>query len=205
MASQAGSVSGWLGQLQAGDAAAAQQLWERYFQQLVALARQRLRGAPTGGADEEDVALSAFASFCRGAEHGRFPRLDDREDLWRLLVTLTARKACHLLRDERRQKRGGGEVIQEAALPGPLPSSTAEAALEQIVGREPTPAFAAEVAEELEQLLGRLATDELRSIALRKMEGHTTEEIAAQLGCARSTVERRLRLIRLLWTEEEKP
>ena len=45
----------------------------------------------------------------------------------------------------------------------------------------------------------------LRCIALRKMEGHTTEEIAAQLGCGRTTVERRLRLIRLLWTEEERP
>jgi DNA-directed RNA polymerase specialized sigma24 family protein len=193
MSSEGGSVSGWINQLQAGDAAAAQRLWERYFRRLVGLARSRLRGAGVRAADEEDVALSAFASFCRGAERGRFPQLTDRDDLWRLLVVLTARKAWHRRRDEQRPKRGG----RLADAPG------AELELDEIVGREPTPAFAAEVAEEFERRLGLLDTAELRSIAMRKMEGHTTEEIADHLGCAVSTVERRLRLIRLLWAEGE--
>src|SRR5262245_43166917 len=103
-----GSVTHWLGQLQAGDPAAAQPLWQRYFRRLVGLARQRLRHAPRRAADEEDVALSAFDSFCRGAEQGKFPRLHDRDNLWRLLVALTARKAVDLIRHEDRQKRGGG-------------------------------------------------------------------------------------------------
>src|SRR5205085_5062686 len=90
------TVTYWLGQFQAGDRAAAQRLWERYFRRLVGLARKRLEGAPRQAADEEDVALSAFDSFCRGAERGRFPRLEDRNDLWRVLVTLTVRKAHHL-------------------------------------------------------------------------------------------------------------
>src|SRR5437762_1798633 len=102
-----GSVTGWLGQLRAGDAAAAQRLWERYFRSLVGLARARLQGAPRRAADEEDVALSAFATFCRNAEQGRFPQLHDRDGLWRLLMALTARKAAHLLRDQCRLKRGG--------------------------------------------------------------------------------------------------
>jgi len=55
-----GSVTAWIGQLRAGDRAAAQPLWQGYFQRLVALARQKLRHAPRGMADEEDVALSAF-------------------------------------------------------------------------------------------------------------------------------------------------
>jgi DNA-directed RNA polymerase specialized sigma24 family protein len=59
------------------------------------------------------------------------------------------------------------------------------------------------VAEELERRLSSLGSAELRAIALRKLEGYTTEEIAAQLGCARCTIERRLQLIRLKWTEEE--
>ena len=80
-----GSVTAWIGQICAGDHDVAQQLLQRYFQRLVALARQKLRGAPRGMADEEDVALSAFKSFCRGAEQGRFPQLSDRYDLWRLL------------------------------------------------------------------------------------------------------------------------
>jgi RNA polymerase sigma factor (sigma-70 family) len=193
MATEGGSVSGWISRLQAGDTSAAQRLWERYFRRLVGLARARLRGAGARGADEEDVALSAFASFCRGVEHGRFPQLSDRDDLWRLLVVLTARKVWHCCRDAQRQKRGGGLAQAPAS----------ELELSEIVGREPSPAFAAEVAEELECRLGRLASDELRAIALRKLEGYTTDEIAEQLGCARSTVERRLRLIRLHWSEEE--
>ncbi len=91
-----GSVSRWLGDLKAGDAAAAQPLWERYFARLVGLARAKLRGARRGGAaaDEEDAALSAFNSFCAGVACGRFPQLADRDDLWRLLVVITAEGWC---------------------------------------------------------------------------------------------------------------
>src|SRR5262245_58994534 len=110
------SVSQWLNLLQEGDSAAAQQLWERYFHRLVGLARVKLQGQPRRAADEEDIALSAFASFCRNAADGRFPQLADRDDLWRLLVTLTERKAYNLVRDERRQKRGGGAVQGESIL-----------------------------------------------------------------------------------------
>src|SRR5262245_7697389 len=198
------SVSQWLNLLQSeGDAVAAQQLWERYFHRLVGLARAKLQGQPRRVADEEDVALSAFASFCRAAEGGRFPRLADRHDLWRLLVTLTERKAYNLVRDERRQKRGGGAVVGEAGLLRPDASSPE--GLDQFAGREPTPEFAAEVAEEARLLLGRLSTPELQAIAVWKMEGDTVPQIADRLGCAVSTVERRLRLIRQLWESEEAP
>src|SRR6516165_5074748 len=132
-----GSVTHWLALLQAGNPAAAQRLWERYFQSLVGLARKKLGGQRPRAADEEDVALSAFDSFCRGAENGRFPNLDDRNNLWQLLIVLTARKALHLLRDEGRQKRGGSTV---AAGRG---TDSGAWALEQLVGREPTPMFAA--------------------------------------------------------------
>src|SRR6266403_1755718 len=106
------SVTQWIDRLKAGDPDAAQKLWERYFARLVGLARQKLRSAPRRAADEEDVALSAFDSFCRQAEAGRFPQLLDRDSLWRVLVVVTARKAFHLIRDEDRQKRGGGAVVQ---------------------------------------------------------------------------------------------
>jgi DNA-directed RNA polymerase specialized sigma24 family protein len=194
------SVTQWLEQLQAGDQAAAQKLWERYFHRLVGLARGKLEGAPRRAADEEDVALSAFDSFCRGAERGHFPRLEDRDNLWRLLVTLTVRKAYHLARDEQCQKRGGGAVFGETVF-----SDTdvdAPPSLEQAISREPTPAFAAQVAEECERLLLSLGDDELRSIAVWKMEGDTNAEIAARLGCAPATVERRLQVIRRLWERE---
>jgi DNA-directed RNA polymerase specialized sigma24 family protein len=200
-----GSVSHWLGRLQAGDHAAAQQLWQRYFRRLVGLARRKLRDAPRRVADEEDVALSAFDSFCRGAEQGRFPQLGDRDDLWRLLFTLTARKAFDLVRDQRRQKRGGGAVRGDSALLGPEGSSEDEAGLQQVLGREPTPEFAAQVAEECQRLLDRLSDDELRAVALAKMEGDTTAQIAAKLGRSPRSVERKLQLIRSLWEKEGQP
>jgi DNA-directed RNA polymerase specialized sigma24 family protein len=190
-----GSVTGWIGQVQAGDPAAVQKLWERYFPRLVGLARRKLRGSARGPADEEDVALSAFNSFCRNAEQGRFPELADREGLWRLLVVITARKAQHLLRDEARQKRGGGSPPARDDSEDPL-------GVDQILGREPSPDFAAQMAEEYRRLLQILADRELEAIAVWKMEGFTVEEIADKLGYAPRSIKRKLRLIRSLWEQE---
>jgi DNA-directed RNA polymerase specialized sigma24 family protein len=193
-----GSVTRWIGELQAGADAAAQPLWERYFRALVHLARARLRAAPRAAADEEDVALSAFDSFCAGAARGRFPRLDDRDDLWRVLVTITARKAADLVQRQRRQKRGGGRVRDEAGLAGGAHPGGA-GGLDQIAGGEPTPEFAALVADECRRLLDVLGDETLRRIVLRKMEGYTAAEIAAQLDCSVRTVTNKLKLVRLKW------
>ena len=192
-----GSVSHWVRQLQEGEAAAVQPLWERYFPRLVELARKKLRDAPRRGT-EEDVALSAFDSFCRNAADGRFPQLADRDDLWRLLVVLTARKAAHFVRDERRQKRGGGTIPLELAPEEGL-------GLEQILSREPTPEFAAQAAEECQRLLCLLGEPELETIALWKMEGYTVEEIAQKLGYVPRSIKRKLRVIRILWEKEIGP
>jgi DNA-directed RNA polymerase specialized sigma24 family protein len=189
-----GSVTRWIDALRAGDQAAAQQLWERYFHRLVGLARTRLRGAPGGAADERDVALSALFSFCRGAQQGRFPQLADRECLWQLLAVITARKAAHLVRDETRQKRGGAAGRESD-----------NDCLDRVLSREPDPAFAAEMTEECRRLLRKLADAELEAVALRRMEGYTVEEIAAQRDCAPRTVKRMLQLIRTIWESEGLP
>src|SRR5262245_56084849 len=193
------SVTHWIHQLKGGDTDAAQKLWERYFARLVGLARKKLQGSRRRVEDEEDVALSAFASFCRGAQAGRFPQLADRDNLWPLLVVITARKAIDLVNRECRLKRGGGKVESESALPGEGDSSPP--GLEQVVGDEPTPDFAAQVAEQCQRLLDQLGDDELRSIAVWKMEGFTNAEIAVKLDRAVVGVERRLRLIRKQWQE----
>jgi DNA-directed RNA polymerase specialized sigma24 family protein len=200
--SSEGSVTDWIDQLKAGVPDGAERLWERYFEQLVALARTRMRGMPRRAADEEDVALSAFDSLCRGAEHGRFPELLHRDSLWRLLVTITLRKVHDVRRDEHRLKRGNGQVIRESELLDAPDSAMTEAGLEQVVGREPTPAWAAQVAEECRRLLGRLNDATLQTLALLKMEGYTNEELADRLGCGLRTVERKLRLIRQIWGKE---
>src|SRR6516162_5091086 len=91
-----GAITRWFGSLQAGNREAAQALWRRFASRLIGLARARLRTAPRRAADEEDAVLSAFDSFCRGTEQGRFPRLNDRDDL-----------CSNLRKAERRQKPGG--------------------------------------------------------------------------------------------------
>ena len=191
------SVTHWIQEFQRGNPLAAQALWERYFQRLVRLARQKLPGRALRVADEEDVALSAFHSFCRGVEAGRYPQLTDRDDLWRLLVVLTAHKAIHLVRDAQRLKRGGPPLA-------PRTPDAEQAALSQVIGPEPTPEFAAQVAEEFQRLLDWLGDAGLRTVAVWKMEGYTNAEIAAKLDCAPRTVERKLKLIRSLW-EQERP
>ncbi len=71
-----------------------------------------------------------------------------------------------------------------------------------IVGAEPTPEFAALVADECRCLLGRLRDDSLRAVARLKMEGYTDEEVADRLRCSRRTVVRKVELIRGTWTDE---
>jgi DNA-directed RNA polymerase specialized sigma24 family protein len=168
-----GSVSRWIDALRAGDRAAAQHLWNRYFRELVVLASAKLRAAPRRAADEEDVALSAFDTFCRRAAQGRFPDLVDRDGLWRLLMVITARKAAHLIRDAGRQKRGGSESAA---------ADSEDGLLDQVLSREPNPEFAAEVADECQRLLRKLTDPGLESIALWRMEGYTVDEIAGRLG-----------------------
>jgi DNA-directed RNA polymerase specialized sigma24 family protein len=189
------SVTYWVRELQAGERAAVQQLWERYFTQLVRLARRRLRDVPTGAADGEDVALSAFDSFCRRAAAGQFPSLLDRDDLWQLLVRITCCKASNQAKRERAEKRGGGRV---------QPLSATED-LAELLAREPSPEFAAQAAEECQRLLGLLPDPQLRQIAVWKLEGHTREEMARSLGRTLPTVDRKLARIRDLWAKEIRP
>ncbi len=183
-----GSVTTWIHALSTGNDDVAQNLWERYFQRMVELARNKLRASVSRAADEEDVALSAFHSFCRAASEQRFPRLANRDDLWQVLVVLTARKAIDQRKYATRKKRSDGATR-------PLD----DAALDTVIGTDPDPAFAALVADEFRHLLDRLDDPELRQVAIRKLEGYTNEEIAAELSCTVRTIGRRLALIRDLW------
>ena len=199
-----GSVTGWIGDLKNGEPDAAGRLWQRYFAGLVRLARKKLEAVPRAAAveDEEDAALSAFHSLCAGAAAGRFDRLKDRDDLWRLLVVITMRKVCDQIRRQRKLKRGGGRVVAEAALAGLDPDSPG--GFEQFIGREPVPEFAAILAEEFQARLGSLPDESLRQVALWKLEGYSSDEIADRLGCVSRTVDRKLDLIRKAWRRAER-
>jgi DNA-directed RNA polymerase specialized sigma24 family protein len=181
-----GSVTLWLGRLQAGDSAAADGLWERYFCRLQALARAKLPTALRRNGSEEDVALDAFASLWRGVEDGRFPELASRDHLWRLLVVITLRKVYRLARTE----------LRERAAPAP------EWELEQVLAREPDPEVAAMAADECRRLMAALGDAQLEAVAWQRMEGLTVPEIAAKLACSPRTVDRKLALIQTIWAGE---
>jgi RNA polymerase sigma factor (sigma-70 family) len=197
-----GSVTQWVTALKGGDAAAAQPLWERYHRQLIALARQKLRSARGREADEEDVVQSAFHSFFQAVARDRFPRLDDRDNLWRLLVVITARKALDQLARQHSKRRGGGTVQGESRISPGGPAED-EAGIEQVVGEEPTPEFAAQVAEEYQRLLDLLGDETLCRVAVWKMEGLTNDEIAGRLDCSLRSVARKLDTIRTIWGGEQ--
>jgi DNA-directed RNA polymerase specialized sigma24 family protein len=188
------SVSDWVRKLEKGERAGVQKLWDRYFQRLVGFARKKLQAVPRRAADEEDVALSAFNSFCRAAEQGRFSKLEDRDNLWALLVVITARKAFKL------RMRTRSDVLDEAAL------DRAEARrreLEQIIDGDPTPEFAAEVAEECDRLLASLSDQDLRVVALLKMDNYTNKEISDRLNRSERAIERKLKIIRSQWSKDD--
>src|SRR5262249_42506716 len=196
------SVTVWIGELKEGDQPAAQARRERYFPRMVQRARTRFRDASRRAADEEDAALSAFDSFCNGAAEGRFPQLRDRDNLWPLLVVITARKVIDARNHEARKKRGGGKVRGESAWLDAVDGSDRDGGINLVIGDEPTPAFAAAVAERTQHLLDALGSEELRAVAVWKMEGYSNAEIAVKMGCVERTVERRLKLIRGLLERE---
>jgi len=195
-----GSVSRWIGDLRAGDDDAARELWDRYFAPLVHVCRAMLAEHPRRVADEEDIALSAFDSFCRRAKENGFRHLHDRSDIWQLLVMIAARKAADQIQHECRRKRGGGLVRGESVFASE--SSDGGWGIEGINGHEATPEFVAIMADECHRLLESLGDEVLREIALLKLEGSTNQEIAERLRCSLRTVERKLWVIRTKWSDE---
>ena len=184
------SVTIWLDAARAGDNQAIGKLWNRYFQRLVRIAAKKLPGHQRRDVDEEDVALSAFHTFCDRVGRGQFPELAGRDELWRLLVVITSRKALAVARNRGCQKRGGGRVFGESAL---LEEYDSEApGLAGLLGREPSPEFAARLTEDYRRLMEALPGHSLRTIALMRLEGHHTGEIGRRLAISPRSVERKL-------------
>jgi DNA-directed RNA polymerase specialized sigma24 family protein len=199
--SSAGSVTNLISLLRAGDAEAAEKLWELFSARLLELARDNLQKHTFGVADEEDIVLSAFGSFFSGAARGEYTRLSDRQKLWSLLAILTKRKAIDLLDRETAAKRDCARVENG---PGGLERAKADPsalAIPGIVDPTLSPELQAMTNDACQKLLDDLGDVQLRSIAIWKLEGYSDDEIAGMLGCAVRTVERKLRLIRRLWCQ----
>ncbi len=194
------AVGEWLLQLGEGDARACELLWHEYFEKLVRHARRRLEGCRKRERDEEDVALSALHSFCQGMKRGQFDQLASREDLWKLLLTITARKATSQRRRELALKRGGGRLKGESIFIHRNAHEDPRGGIEEILGNEPTPELTESLLEQCDEMLDLLEDETLREVAIMTLEGYSQQEIADKLGCVPRTVLRKQERIRLKWT-----
>jgi RNA polymerase sigma factor (sigma-70 family) len=190
----------WLHRLAEGSDEAAEQIWNRYFQDLVRLADRKLGKLPRRDADAEDVAISALKSFYHGMQENRFAALSDRRELWNLLFVITARKAH---KQARKQKRKGATVVGESALLRRSAAGDELGGIGQVLGREPTPELAFAFAETCREMLDGLQDDKLKQVAVLKLEGYTNPQIAERMGCTLRTVERKLNRIRSKWEPDE--
>ena len=189
-------VSHWINLLKDGDSIAANRIWQLYFDRLVRSVRGRLAGQNRALSDEEDIALSVFDSFYAAAENGRFPNLTDRDDLWRLLLRMAARKVVDKRRRDNRQRRGG------ETNPLSLDGSNEEQRLVEIIGTEPSPDMVLMLKESMDNFFSVLDVGQLRELAVAKLEGYSNAELAQKFGCSERTVERRMHLIREKFHQE---
>lgn len=193
-----GSVTGWVKLTKQGDDDAAQKLWERYFQRIVQLANRRIDGF-SAAFDAEDVALSTFDQVFRAMREERLDTLADRCDLWQILRINAMRRASDRFRTEGAAKRGGGRAAGETQ----RPSKRVDVDLDRLPSRLDDPQFTSMMSEECLRLLAALQDNELEQVAKWKLEGLTNDQIAADLGYSRRTVQRMLQNIRAIWNRDQ--
>ena len=188
--SETNNISHWIDQIKDGDSVAANRIWQHYFDRLVQAVRRRISGQNRAVSDEEDIVLSVFDSFYAAAENGRFPDLSDRDDLWRLLLRMSARKVIDKRRHDMRQRRGGNVQVRS------LNEGGEDEAIIEAIGDEPSPEMVLMMQESVEQFFSNLGVGHLRDLAGARLEGYSNAELALRFECSERTIERRLHLIR---------
>ena len=194
------SITIWFEQLKQGDSEAATKLWDRFFDRLVNVARAQLTNANTRVRDEEDVAAGVLASLCQCANRGKLPSIENRDDLWHLLLKWTRHDVIDHVRTVGRLKRGANQVRGDSVFLRDGDDSLSPGGFDLVESLEPTPAMLVEMEEQFSLLLNKIPDQLLRSIAVKKMEGFTNDEIAAGLELSPRTIERKLNLIRSCWS-----
>jgi DNA-directed RNA polymerase specialized sigma24 family protein len=171
-------------------------LWKRFGMRLVRLARKQLKFTHDRSYDAEDLVQSAFRELHRGIDEGNFSALANRQQLWKLLVTISLNKSRNVRRDNLRHKRRHSK----------LTSTAAHLQLGKIL-EDPkrSPELVAMVADQCEFLLSRLdlsdPSGKLRRIALMRLDGASKTQIAIALGCTRRTVVARIDWIQSIWLQ----
>lgn len=185
--SSAGSVTQLIDLMHQGDRVAATAFWERFVPRLLGLARRTLMNHPRLNGFADDVVQSVFASFFHRMQRQQFA-FNDRDDVWNLLAVMTVRAARRAIRRDMADKRGGGQVVNTAH------GSESTSSFEPVDPSQFGPEFDLFAEEMLNGL-----TEELRTVAVLRLMGHTNAAIAQQLDWTVRKVERKLQLIRLTW------
>ena len=193
------SITKYFSALKRGESEAAQLIWEKFFKRLIELARKKLKSSPKRWSDEDDIVQQAFAQFFSQVQQNRFPKLNNRGDLWQILAMLVDRRATDKIRRQVNKKSGGGKVRGDSAFIGP--NDSRGAGINSFADNEPTADLAAEFVEELAVRLQGLKNDEYRQIALLKLQNYTNKEIADKIRSSVRTVERCLNNIRKNWQQ----
>lgn len=181
-----------LGLWRTGDEQAAQQLFDRYAERLVRLAGRHLSQRMTRRVDPEDVVLSVFRTFFVRARDGQFT-LEGPDDLGKLLTRMTLIK---VLRQVQRHRAARRDVNAEAE---PGPQAEDPAAL--LLSREPGPEVLQAFLDQLTHFLARLRPED-RQILEMRLAGHSSAEIAHELGTYERKVNRVLERVRALAEQE---
>ncbi|NQU22149.1 MAG: sigma-70 family RNA polymerase sigma factor [Candidatus Nealsonbacteria bacterium] len=158
---------------QAGDEAAAEEIFRRYAQQLCRLAEKRIGAKLARRVGPEDVVQSALRTFFRRAENGEF-KIDHRGALWNLLVKIMLNK---IYRQAERHGAGKRDVKAEVECDSNSPRPEA-------VAHEPTAEEAALLDDELEFLLAKLKDPEPEIVRL-SIQGYSTSDIVERVGHSR--------------------
>ncbi len=174
----------WVRRLADGDDEVVNEFWGQYGDRLQGLAAKFLTSKLYRREGPEDVVQSVCRTFLRRAKAGQF-ELADHDSLWRLLCAITVAKVREKARYHGRQKRS---FEQER----PLDGSRVGAA--PVEASEPTPAEAAEFADELQRLLADMDEEE-REVVLLRIEEYTYPEIAEKLRRSKRTVRRILKRV----------
>lgn len=159
-----------------GDDDACREVFQRYLQRLVGLARSRLSERLAAKVDAEDVVQSVFRSFFIRAQDGQYA-IERAGDLWKLLAAITRHKVLKRAEHFQQQRRA---LDRETALPEP--------GREDLSG-EPNEADAVALADEVEYLMGQLEPHQRSMLELR-LQGKTIPEIAEAVERSERTVRR---------------
>lgn len=156
----------------AGNDSAARELFDRYCERLMKLAKRRIGQRMTSRVDPEDVIQSAFRTFFTRVRNDQFT-FEGENDLFKLLIRLTVHKTLRQVAYHRAAKRnpeleaGHGSDAQEM--------------LQQLAATDPPPEVEVALIDEFERFMGQLPEFD-RKVLEMKLQGHTTTEIADALG-----------------------